>query len=60
MGEETTPKDEQRPEAEHLAWIAKAQAVIEHIVTTSFRPQTQDQADDTSGGELRRGALLRA
>ena len=46
MREETTPEDEQRLEAEHLAWIAKAEAVLEHIVTTSFRPRTQDQADD--------------
>jgi hypothetical protein len=46
MREETTPQDEERLEAEHLAWIAKAEAVIEHIVTTSFRPRTQDQADD--------------
>jgi hypothetical protein len=46
MGEETTPQDQERLEAEHLAWIAQAEAVIEHIVTTSFRPPTQDQADD--------------
>jgi hypothetical protein len=47
MGEETTPEDEERLEAEHLAWIAKAEAVIEHLVTTSFRPpRPQDQADD--------------
>jgi hypothetical protein len=46
MREETTPQDEERLEAEHLAWMAKAEAVIEHIVTTSFRPQAQDQADD--------------
>jgi hypothetical protein len=42
MGEETTPQDQERLEAEQLAWIAKAEAVIEHIVTTSLRPPTQD------------------
>ena len=46
MGEETTPQDQERLEAEHLAWIAKAEAVLEHLVTTSLRPPTQDQADD--------------
>ena len=46
LRQEPTPQDQERREAEHLAWIAKAEAVIEHIVTTSFRPQTQDQADD--------------
>ena len=46
MPEETTPGDEERPEAEHLAWMAKAEAVIEHLVTTSLRPPTQDQAHD--------------
>ena len=60
MCEETTPQDEERLEAEHLAWIAKAEAVIEHIVTISFRPQTRTRPTTTSGGELGRGALLRA
>jgi hypothetical protein len=46
MGEETTPQDQERLEAEHLAWIAQAEAVLEHIVTTSLRPQARDQADD--------------
>jgi hypothetical protein len=46
MGEETTPQDQERLEAEHLAWMAKAEAVLAHLVPTSFRPQTQDQADD--------------
>ncbi len=46
MGEEPTPQDQERLEAEHLAWMAKAQAVLEHLVTTSLRPPTQDQADD--------------
>jgi hypothetical protein len=46
MGEETTPQVQERLEAEDLAWITQAEAVLEHIVTTSFRPPTQDQPDD--------------
>jgi hypothetical protein len=59
MPEETTPQDQERLEAEHLAWIAKAEAVIEHIVppASGHRPRTRPTT--TSGGELERGALLR-
>jgi hypothetical protein len=46
MRQETTPQDQERLETEHLAWITQAEAVINHIVTTSLPPPTQDQADD--------------
>jgi hypothetical protein len=59
MRQETTPEDEERLEAEHLAWIAKAEAVLEHIVTTSLRP-TDPGPGRRPRAELGRGALLRA